>query len=61
MSKVPLYLFSDADLSWESEEKKAVAGSRVWDVAWVGKDEQQLLKLQGLLEMKDMHRPRVLR
>ena len=29
MSKVPLYLFSDADLSWESEEKKAVAGSRV--------------------------------
>ena len=40
------YLFSDTDLGWESEEKKAVAGSRAWDVARVGNDEQQLLELE---------------
>jgi len=28
------------------EEKKAVAASRAWDVAWVGNDEQQLLRLE---------------
>ena len=39
----PSYSFSDADLCWESKEKKAVAGSRAWDVAWVGNDEQQLI------------------
>ena len=38
----PSYSFLDADLCWESEEKKAVAGSSAWDVAWVGTDEQQL-------------------
>ena len=36
----------DADLGWESKEKKAVAGSMVWDVAWFGNDEQQLLELE---------------
>ena len=27
----PPFSFSDADLGWESEEKKAEAGSRAWD------------------------------
>jgi len=34
-------------LGWGSEEKKAVAASRAWDVAWVGNDEQQLLELDA--------------
>jgi len=45
----PPYSFSDADLGWESEEKKAlllVAASRAWDVSWVGNDEGQILELE---------------
>ena len=42
----PPFSFSEADLGWESEEKKAVAAGRAWDETWVGDDEQQLLELE---------------
>ena len=41
------YSFSDADLGWESEEKKAVAAGRARDVGWIGEDEQQLMDFEG--------------
>ena len=36
-------------MNWESEEKKAEAASRAWEVSetWVGNDEEQLLELEG--------------
>ena len=59
----PPFTFSQADLNWESEEKKAEAASRAWEVSergndeelatmrsssfWVGNDEEQLLELEG--------------
>jgi hypothetical protein len=44
--EAPPHSCSDADLRGESEAKKAVAGSRAWDVAWDGNDDQQLLELE---------------
>ena len=43
----PPFTFSEADLNWESEEKKAEAASRAWDDTWVGNDEEQLLESKG--------------
>ena len=36
-------------MNWESEEKKAEAASRAWEVSetWLGNDEEQLLELEG--------------
>ena len=36
-------------MNWESEEKKAEAASRAWEVSetWGGNDEEQLLELEG--------------
>ena len=42
----PRFSFSEADLGWESEEKKAEAAGRAWDETWVGNDEEQLLELE---------------
>ena len=46
MREVPLYSFSDAGLGWESEETKAVAASRAWDVSSVGNDEEKILEYE---------------
>ena len=45
----PPFTFSEADLNWESEEKKTEAASRAWEVSetWVANDEEQLIELEG--------------
>ena len=53
----PPFSFSEADLGWESEEKKAEAASRAWDKTWVGNDEEQQLELEEEEESDRSVRP----